>query len=925
MKSSQSDLRCVVCSGDVIADTDGTALVCTACGVQYSFVLGVPFVGNYETEDILGLIEISANTNNRGNFGVNPAAVEGWEELLAAYHEASDKEAFIASRAEAQSPFLLNRYAEWIEVTHLAGNIELDGKDVLDIGAGLGFDSHRLSMRGASVTALEFSPLLAEAGQINFPHIRWIGGFSHILPFKNGSFDAVFCNAALHHMRDIPAAISEALRVLRPGGRLITTCDSFRPNNSGDDAELDIFAAEPAVLLGVNEGVPRFSDFTDALQLNPTQLDIDLYTHTLHNAPSGGTLTDLAKWDFAKDCAMLAQRSGSLALRVRLKSPWPEAARTQAEGVLSPAQYAEWLTSESSAISSLAQLMPQDCLDLPFPGERGSKFELLNGWRPALPFQYSRTAYRRGRWFLHRPTNADALLFELGLPKVAGLSDGHVEILLNGSIVVEQKLAPGKWDRVFVDLSQLPMAEVFTLEIHKRDGDESLDGAAFIVRDRRFITAQSTDAANTIELSTDSMPTVFVVIPVFNRLHYTVECIKYLQAQSYTELKIIVADGGSTDGTIEKVRADFPKVTVLTTSTELWWAGSMAMGIEHALQESNDESDCLLMMNNDTEIPVDFVATLVAVSQRFDAAVGALIVDSRDTAKVLDAGEFVEWSPYSFPVKSEVDPAEQFFDDVDVLPGRGSLVPLRFIRSAGNVDAKRFPHYLADYEFFYRLKRYGIRLGVSYETHVAAHIEETGIVGGSGVTSFAAVWRELFSRRSMGNVIDHWRFVSLHAPDSRRMAVRLRLLARIPFHLLLRTPLRPIGRILLLSVRAVGFVRGQYRAIRYFIAEARQRRRDVFCHPSLMPVMIRPFLYLLASPGPVNADDCRKAGVQTNVLTASSELRPLETEGWFAFSTIRVQSESMRQLLRIAKNPWSKIMRTFQFRNQCRHARRSME
>lgn len=914
MMPAAGDLRCVACGGDIVA-SDGAALACADCRAAYPRVWGVPFVGGYEADDILGLIEIAANTGNRGRFGVTPAVVEGWERLLADYHDAPDKAAFVASNPEAQSPFLPNRYGEWVEVAHLASDIDLQGRDVLDIGAGLGFDSHRLAMRGANVTALEFSPLLAEAGNANFPHIRWIGGFSHVLPFKSGSFDAVFCNAALHHMRDVPAAISEALRVLRPGGYLITTCDSFCPSNAKDDAELDIFDAQSAVLLGVNEGVPRFSEFVAALRLHPALLDVELFTHTLYNAPSGGTLTELTRWDFARDGAMLSRRSGSLAMRVRLKTPWPEPARLQADPVLAPARYAEWLTSESSAVASLASLMPARCLDLPFPGDRGSKFELLNGWRLQRPFQYARTAYRRARWFLRRPANADALVFELGLPNAPGVAEGRVEILLDGAVVYEQRLAAGAWSRVVVDLAPLPAGQVFALEIRKLDGDDSLDGAAFVARNRRFIVAHGIDAARAAAgFAAGEAPTVFAVIPVFNRLHFTLACIGHLKAQAYPALRIVVADGGSSDGTVEAVSAAFPDIVVLTSATELWWAGAMAAGIAYALRETRNEADCLLMMNNDTEIPAGYVATLVAASQCFDAAVGALVVDSRDATRVLDAGEYVVWSPYSFPVKIHVDPAERFCDDVDVLPGRGSLVPLRMIRDAGNVDAQRFPHYLADYEFFYRLKRAGFRLGVSYETRVLAHIEETGIVPGVGVSSFAAVWRELFSRRSMSNVVDHWRFVGLHAPDSRRAAIRLRLVGRTLFHLGLRTPLRPLALPLFWCMLAprklLDLVKGQVRTFRSFAIDLRMKGADALCHPQRMPGSIRPFLYFLAAPGPVDRADCRRAGVDADDLVAAGLLRPLWKVGWFAFSTVKVPHGPIRRLLATAWNPWRKVWRS---------------
>jgi hypothetical protein len=169
-----NDIRCVACGNEQIvsADTDVSAFQCAACGCEYQSDWGVPFFGRYEEEDILGLIEISANIHNRRKFGVTPAVVEDWERLLTAYDQAEDKAEFIKSSPEAQSPFLLNRYGEWVEIAQLTKDLNLHSANVLDVGAGLGFDSHRLTMLGANVTALEFSPVLAESGQLNFPQIR---------------------------------------------------------------------------------------------------------------------------------------------------------------------------------------------------------------------------------------------------------------------------------------------------------------------------------------------------------------------------------------------------------------------------------------------------------------------------------------------------------------------------------------------------------------------------------------------------------------------------------------------------------------------------------------------------------------------------------------------------------------------------------
>lgn len=204
------DLECPRCGGPV------AQWRCDGCGVAFPRVLGVPFLGAFEAADALGLIEIVANAPNRGRLRIEPDTVARLDSLCAGYHAAADKEAFRAAHEEARAWWFGHRYAEWRAVGTLLEGLDIAGAAVLDIGAGQGFDAWRLALRGARVTALEFSPIVAEAGAQSFPGLRWIGGFAHALPFRTAAFDHVFINAALHHMRDLPATIAEALRVLRP-------------------------------------------------------------------------------------------------------------------------------------------------------------------------------------------------------------------------------------------------------------------------------------------------------------------------------------------------------------------------------------------------------------------------------------------------------------------------------------------------------------------------------------------------------------------------------------------------------------------------------------------------------------------------------------------------------------------------------------
>jgi GT2 family glycosyltransferase len=422
-------------------------------------------------------------------------------------------------------------------------------------------------------------------------------------------------------------------------------------------------------------------------------------------------------------------------------------------------------------------------------------------------------------------------------------------------------------------------------------------------------------------------PTVFAVIPVFNRLHFTRACIQMLKAQTHAPMRIIVSDGGSTDGTVEALRIEHPDVVVLASQAELWWTGAMAAGIELALRESDNSEDCVLMMNNDTQIPPDYVATLLRVSREKGSAVGALIVDSRDPSHVLDAGEYIEWASYSFPVRSHVDPGERLRGDVDVLPGRGSLVPVRMIRETGNVDAALLPHYLADYEFFTRLKRRGFPLAVCYETRLLAHIEETGIVPQSQLGSFRQVWNERFSRRSMNNAVDHWRFVGRHAPSRWRNRIRVRLAWGVFADLTLRTPARPfffwffwllsLPRRLLMILSDI--VPGQRRVFAQFAKDRARYGADVLCRPERIPRVIRWLLYLVACPGPVSRDECARLELSVDDLLAAGVLRSLPGGKWLAFETIdfagRGDPRALDRLRRRSCHLWRKITRPLTWHN----------
>ena len=67
---------------------------------------------------------------------------------------------------------------------------------------------------------------------------------------------------------------------------------------------------------------------------------------------------------------------------------------------------------------------------------------------------------------------------------------------------------------------------------------------------------------------------LFIVIPVHNRKHFTRDCLLSLRKQTFQNFTIIVIDDGSSDGTGEMIQKEFPEVVLLHGDGNLWWTGN---------------------------------------------------------------------------------------------------------------------------------------------------------------------------------------------------------------------------------------------------------------------------------------------------------------------------------------------------------------
>jgi demethylmenaquinone methyltransferase/2-methoxy-6-polyprenyl-1,4-benzoquinol methylase len=95
------------------------------------------------------------------------------------------------------------------------------GMKVLDIAAGTGSSSRPLVDKGADVIALDFSEGMLAQGRKQHKDIKFVQGDALKLPFDENSFDVTTISFGLRNTSNTSAALKEALRVTKFGGKIV--------------------------------------------------------------------------------------------------------------------------------------------------------------------------------------------------------------------------------------------------------------------------------------------------------------------------------------------------------------------------------------------------------------------------------------------------------------------------------------------------------------------------------------------------------------------------------------------------------------------------------------------------------------------------------------------------------------------------------
>lgn len=241
-----------------------------------------------------------------------------------------------------------------------------------------------------------------------------------------------------------------------------------------------------------------------------------------------------------------------------------------------------------------------------------------------------------------------------------------------------------------------------------------------------------------------------IIIPVFNPPPCLLETLEALRSDGGIHAQVILIDDGSTNGIGDRIRIEFPEVTMIRGDGNLWWAGGMKVGMERALAEG---AGVVVWLNHDCQPLPGTIASLVDEAEKSSiGAVSAWCMARGHEDFPVNPG-FRDFKP--IPVE-ELKAGGKI--KVDGVNGNCVAMNAEAIRRVGLPETSRHPHY-GDGPYTFRLHKAGFTNWVLPHARATLHREFERCID-EGL--HASVWEVplhdklgyyLFSRRSKY----HWK------------------------------------------------------------------------------------------------------------------------------------------------------------------------
>lgn len=207
----------------------------------------------------------------------------------------------------------------------------------------------------------------------------------------------------------------------------------------------------------------------------------------------------------------------------------------------------------------------------------------------------------------------------------------------------------------------------------------------------------------------NSRPLVTAVTLNWNRPDDTVECLQTLANQTYSPMRTLVVDNGSSDNSVQRIREAFPLAEVLVSRENRGFAAGANLGLRQALGAG---ADLIFLLNNDTTVAPDAIGQLVAHRQSRVGIVAPLIYYASAPSRIWSAGGAIHplLLEQTGGMRGHTDERDWPGPlDRDFVTGCGMLLSRNLLEQIGLFD-ERFFMYYEDLDLCLRARRQGFRI-----------------------------------------------------------------------------------------------------------------------------------------------------------------------------------------------------------------------
>ncbi|MCI0416656.1 glycosyltransferase, partial [bacterium] len=240
--------------------------------------------------------------------------------------------------------------------------------------------------------------------------------------------------------------------------------------------------------------------------------------------------------------------------------------------------------------------------------------------------------------------------------------------------------------------------------------------------------------ANILTLTEEnvSRPLVSIVIPVYNQLHYTRQCIDEIRRSTSNPYELIIINNGSTDGTEEYLDSLLPqstKVKIQHNRENSGFVNACNQGAELAA------GDYLVFLNNDTLPRSGWLEALVNTAETMPGAgaVGAKLLYPDGVLQEAGSLVFSDSTPWNYGKGDDPEkPEYNYIRETPYCSAACLLIRRDLFHEIGGFDGRYSPAYWEDVDLAFEVRKRGLK--VVYQP-LANVIHFEGITGGTNIHS----------------------------------------------------------------------------------------------------------------------------------------------------------------------------------------------